>query len=135
MLFQSHNRAYQEFLILLEKLENDCSNLNLKISKTAINERFNPLQASFQEYILPLTDAELDTAIASRWQSVQTEIKREFRLLSTDILFLTSSRQASTRETRLQSVRKRITKLIGYCRVMLKDWEEQAGSSDENSIS
>ena len=121
MLSESHNRAYQEFLILLEKFENDCSDLNLKMPRTSISERFNNLQTSFQQYILPLTDADLDTAIALRWQSVQTEIKREFRLLSTDILFLTSSRQASTIDTRLQSVKARVSKLIGYCKLMLSD--------------
>ncbi len=121
MLSESHNRAYQEFLILLEKFENDCSDLNLKMPRTSISERFNNLQTSFQQYILPLTDADLDTAIALGWQSVQTEIKREFRLLSTDILFLTSSRQASTIDTRLQSVKARVSKLIGYCKLMLSD--------------
>ena len=121
MLSESHNRAYQEFSILLEKLENDCSNLDLKTQKTAINEQFKQLQISFQENMLPLTDADLSAAIAPRWQSIQTEIKREFRLLSTDILFWTSSRQASTRDTKLQSVKKRITKLIGYCQIMLND--------------
>ena len=121
MLSESHNRAYQEFLILLEKFKNDCSNLDLKTQKTAINEQFKQLQAFFQEYILPLTDAALNAAIAPRWQSIQTEIKREFRLLSTDILFWASSRQASTRDIKLQAVRERITKLIGYCQIMLSN--------------
>ena len=135
MLSESHNRAYQEFFILLKKFQNSCSNLDQKPQNTTIGKDFKQLQASFQQHILPLTDIELDKAIALRWQSVQTEIKREFRLLSTDILFLNTSRQTSTRDAKLQSVNQRIAKLINYCQIMLSDRQENSAGKDENIVS
>lgn len=135
MLSESHNRAYQEFFILLKKFQNSCSNLDQKPQNTSIDQNFQQLQTFFQQNILPLTDAELDKAIALKWQSVQTEIKREFRLLSTDILFLNTSRQASTKDAKLQSVDQRIAKLINYCQIMLSERQEKSADEDENIVS
>jgi hypothetical protein len=116
MLSQSHNRAYQQFSIVLEKFNNDCEDFNQTI---AIEEKFRDLQVSFQENILPLSDGELDRGVAPRWRAIQTEIMREFRLLSTDILFLTSSRKTEMITKRWRSVRERINKLSSYCQLML----------------
>ncbi|MGF1542497.1 MAG: heterocyst frequency control protein PatD [Pleurocapsa sp.] len=116
MLSESHNRAYQEFSILLKKFKNDCSDLN---QTSTIKGKFQHLQVYFQEDILPLTDEELDREIAPRWRAVQTEIMREFRLLSTDILFLTSSAKTEMIAKRGQSVRERIDQLNSYCQIML----------------
>jgi hypothetical protein len=41
------------------------------------------------------------------------------RLLATDILFLSSSKQATTTEQRLMTVRDCTEKIIGYCQVIL----------------
>ena len=81
--------------------------------------KFQDLAKWFKQNITDLSQQDLDLAIASRWLSLQTEIKREFKLLSTDILFLSSARQNATQIKRINIIRDRLTKLIGYCQIML----------------
>ena len=132
MLSLLHKKAYQEFITLLydwQKIfvshDSKASEANLTISNydvdqvVEIKQKFADLQQFFQQEIMILTEAELDSKVTGLWRSLHTEIQREFRLLSTDILFLASSRQASTRETRLKLINERITKLIAYCQKIL----------------
>ncbi|WP_019507595.1 heterocyst frequency control protein PatD [Pleurocapsa sp. PCC 7319] len=119
MLSPSHNRAYQDFLILLTNFKSFLGNPEEKKANSQIQQKFQELQHWFDKNVTDLDEQELEKAIASRWQSVQTEIKREFKLLTTDILFLKSARQQSTQTKRIQSISDRVTKLIGYCQVML----------------
>jgi hypothetical protein len=118
MLHASHSQAYQELLTLLHELQNSNALKETTGDINSCQKEFQKLQKFFQEEILSLTSEELDEAIASRWQSLQTEMQREFRLLSTDILFLESSRQPGTREARLKSVGDRLTKLISFCQAI-----------------
>ena len=118
MLPKSHLYAYQEFLTVL---------LTLRDQATAeppetdgLQETFERVQQIFQSQIMSLPDDSLNSEIASRWQSVQTEIYRALRLLKTDIMFLRSSRQAATAEQRLAAVGDRLEKIIGYCQVILQ---------------
>ena len=119
MLPVSHNRAYQDFSSLLielnRKLASPTQTFNLKL----VEQQFQSLAVWYEQNIVPLDSQSLDPAIASRWQSVQTEIRREFQLLSTDILFLASARQNSTQTKRLKSISDRLDKLIGYCQILL----------------
>ena len=132
MLSLLHKKAYQEFITLLYDWQKNlvshdskASEANLSISKhhveqvVEMKQKFPDLQQFFQQEIMILTEAELDSKVTGLWRSLHTEIQREFRLLSTDILFLASSRQASTRETRLKLINERITKLIAYCQKIL----------------
>ena len=122
MLPASHNRAYQDFLSLLIELNRllashtQTTDLN---PIEQIKQQFQSLALWYEQNLVRLDSRGLDSAIASRWQSVQTEIKREFKLLSTDILFLTSARQNSTQTKRLKSIGDRLDKLIGYCQILL----------------
>ena len=119
MSSKSHYRAYQEFLTLLSKFQNNCDSFNAASSGTRLQQEFNSsLQQWFQDNIIPLTETELEQAIAFRWQSIQTEIKREFRLLTTDMIFLASSRQITTKEARLKLIGDRLTRLITYCQTI-----------------
>ncbi len=133
MLSTTHKKAYQEFLNLLNHWQNSGVNPdgeaergNLAICNHPVDKvnemtkQFPDLQQWFQQEIMTLTDQELDTKVISLWRSLQTEIQREFRLLSTDMLFLASSRQASTRESRLKTIGDRITRLIAYCQKILE---------------
>lgn len=119
MSFKSHYRAYQEFLTLLKKFQNHCDSLLVGSDVNAIQPEFESLQQWFQAHLIPLDAEDLEPNIAPRWQSVQTEIKREFRLLTTDIIFLASSRQAATQTKRLQTVGDRLQRLRDYCQVIL----------------
>ena len=121
MLSTSHFRAYQDFLTLLTEFiqvaDQEKQNLNLSL----LQKEFGQLSQWFQTHIISLSDRQIDPVHASRWQSVHTEILREFKLLSTDMLFLASARQDSTQNKRIKSIVNRLTKLIGYCQIMLKN--------------
>lgn len=117
MLPASHNRAYQDLKNLLIELKRSLGIEVIELGQ--VNRQFQDLARWYEQNIVRLQDQTLDRTVASRWQSVQTEIKREFKLLTTDILFLASARQNSTQSKRLQSIGDRIDKLIGYCQIML----------------
>jgi hypothetical protein len=121
MLSESHNRAYQDFLTLLTKFVQKLSVQEQKINQFKIKQEFQGLSEWFKQNVAQLSNQDLVPAIASRWQAVQTEILREFKLLSTDILFLAASRQQTTQLKKLKSINDRSTKLISYCQIMLKN--------------
>ena len=121
MLSTSHNRAYQDFLTLLTNFVEKLPGQEQKSLRSEIEQNFPGLSSWFTENVVQLSSQDLPPAIASRWQGVQTEILREFKLLSTDILFLAASRQQTTQLKRLKSINERLTKLISYCQIMLKD--------------
>jgi hypothetical protein len=121
MLPTSHNRAYQDFLTLLTKFGQRLSEPRQEFDRSIIQQEFRGLSAWFEQNIAQLSNQDLALAIASRWQAVQTEILREFKLLSTDILFLATSRQQTTQLKKLKSISDRLTKLISYCQIMLQE--------------
>ena len=122
MLSMSHSQAYQKFLTLLEKLHDYMVQVNDDIDIKSIQKQFQTIKTFFQQEIASSTPQQLDEAIATRWQALQTELYREFRLLDTDILFLASSRQAKTKAQRLQSVGDRLERIKGYCSAIVKLW-------------
>ncbi|WP_088890855.1 heterocyst frequency control protein PatD [Leptolyngbya ohadii] len=76
-------------------------------------------QQVFQEQVLPLDLEDLEPTIASRLQAIQTEISKQFRLLSTDVVFLKAARQSATATQRQGQIRERLGLLSGYCGVVL----------------
>lgn len=118
---RSHNRAYQDLISLLTKFTSYLIVQEASQPLPQVKQKFQDLSEWFERNIASLSKEDIDLAIAPRWQAVQTEINREFKLLSTDILFLASARQNNTRTKRLQSITNRLTKLIGYCQILLED--------------
>lgn len=129
MLSASHNRAYQDFLTLLTTFRQNLSAQEQKNNQSFVSQKFQSVSAWFEQNLVPLKAQDIEPAIpqgrgrliAARWQAVQTEILREFKLLSTDLLFLAAARQQTTQLTRLQSIDGRLTKLISYCQIMTED--------------
>jgi hypothetical protein len=119
MLPASHSQAYQEFLVSLQKFQICLENLDTEVNTTVVNQQFLALQDLFEQRIKTLTDDDLDGELLSRWRSLSTEMYREFKLLTTDLLFLRTSRQAATKRQRLEKICDRVTKLIAYSRAML----------------
>lgn len=117
MLPTSHQFIYQKFLDVLLTLREEINSPNCRI--TTVREKLQQAQQIFQEEILPLDRDELDSTLAARFTPIQTEIHRALRLLGTDILFLSSSKQATTSQQRLIAVRDRLEKIIGYCQAIL----------------
>lgn len=120
MLPSSHNRAYQELLTLLTEFQSFLGMQNYQSLRTQVRSRFQELDMGFKQHIINLSAEDLELAIASRWQSVQTEIKREFKLLATDVLFLSTAKEETTQIRRIDGINVRLSKLISYCQMMLK---------------
>ena len=120
MLSSSHNRAYQDFLTLLTEFKNFVDDWEDSARQLKISSEFTSLEKWFQENIVKIDSSDIELGIVARWQSVQTEIKREFKLLATDILFFASARQNATKNKRRKGISDRLTKLIDYCQILLK---------------
>lgn len=118
MLPRIHYQGYQNLLEALIPLKDHLDQKNPETM--TLVEAWQRVEDIFRHEVMGLTGEELEPAIASRWQSTQTEIYRSLRLLQTDILFLQSSRQKSTSHQRLDNVTRRVAQIINYCKGMLK---------------
>lgn len=116
MLPQSYSQAYHNLLDKLLKLQNLLG--QPESAPTEVKGSFEQTQALFLERTLRLSGDGLDPGIRSRWQSVQTEMHRTFRLLATDFWFWASARQSTSREQRKRIIDARVEQLINYCRLL-----------------
>ena len=121
MLSTPHNRAYQDFTALLTGFDNFIGSVQNQNDLDAIKQEFARLQNWFAKNINNLSESGIEQAYIPRWQSIQREINREFKLLTTDILFLASARQEATKTKRLTSISDRLGKLTSYCQAILKE--------------
>lgn len=119
MLPSLHQKAYRELIQVLMQLQQNLADLGVPI--TSLELGFQRVQNVFRTQIIQLTSEGLEPNLAPKWQSVQTEIYRTFKLLETDMLFLRSSRYSATVQTRKANIGKRISRLIGYCRKLLNE--------------
>lgn len=111
MLPKTDFENYQEFLSLLRKMQ-----LNLKSTEPDnLKQIYQELQQKFTEKIIILTGNELEGSNYQKWQSLQTEIHRSFKLLETQIMFLLTSRQSTTNHKHLNTIDNYLNKLIFYC--------------------
>ena len=117
MLRSLHKISYQEFLTELLKTRDQITAKDLDTKPPL--ELGADLQKIFQEKIMNLNSDDLEPELVSRWQSLQTEIYRSFRLLTTDLMFLRSSVQSTTAQARLVKVTERLDQIIAYCQVIL----------------
>lgn len=117
MLRTLHKISYEEFLTELLKAREQMTSKDFDVK--LLLELGASLQKIFQEKIMILTSDDLEPELACRWQPLQTEIYRAFRLLTTDMMFLRSSVQSSTTKTRLVTVIQRLEQIIAYCQTML----------------
>lgn len=118
MLQSSDRQRYQEFTQALEQLHNSAEASELELA--AIREKFQALQQFFQSQIICLTADDLGEDYTSRWQSFQTEIYKQMRLLETDMMLLQASRSSATSIHRASNVSARINTLIQYCQALLQ---------------
>ncbi len=116
MLPKTDFENYQEFLSLLLKMQQ-----NLKSTEQDnLKQIYQELQQKFTEKIIILTGNELEGPNYQKWQSLQTEIHRSFKLLETQIMFLLTSRQSTTNHKHLNTINNYLTKLILYCENIIK---------------
>ena len=103
---------YLALVTLLEQLRSDAT--TTPITTSELRQRVASLQQFFGQQIVPLADENW------RVQSYQTEMSKQLRLLEIDVMFLQGARQASTAQTRLQTISDRLTTLIEYCNAILQ---------------
>ncbi|ACK65489.1 conserved hypothetical protein [Rippkaea orientalis PCC 8801] len=118
MLPKFSQESYLNFLVVLTKLQGQVGANDVNLAK--LSENLQELQGIFQEQILGSTLEGLDSSLTSVFQSTQTEIQRNLRLLATDLLFLQSARQQKTKEQRLGVMCDRIEQLISYSQIILE---------------
>ncbi|MDF5712180.1 MAG: heterocyst frequency control protein PatD [Nostoc sp. S4] len=107
-----YREKYQALVTLLEQLRSDATTTQIDIPE--LRRRVASLKQLFAKEIVPLADRD------SRVQSYQTEMSKQLRLLEIDVMFFQGARQASTIETRLQTISDRLTTLIQYCKAILQ---------------
>jgi uncharacterized protein involved in exopolysaccharide biosynthesis len=117
MLHPSHRQRYQEFQQTLEQLHETAGAEHLQIA--TLQENLQNVQQLFQDQIASLSAEDVAPDYAPRWQSLQTEIYKQMRLLQTDLMMLKASRSSATSGSRASGMRSRINTLIGYCKAML----------------
>ena len=122
MLLKFYHQSYQELLLKLVKLQNLV--LTEDIDMIAIKTTYEQVQTIFQQQILSVSLDELDRNAIPLLRSAQTEIYKNLRLLGTDLLFLTSSRQEKTTRERLEKVEGKVKELIGYSQGIIEQLKQ-----------
>ncbi|HIK33032.1 MAG TPA: heterocyst frequency control protein PatD [Oscillatoriales cyanobacterium M59_W2019_021] len=119
MLSNDRQQRYRELREQLEELRHQGEGDSLEIAtlKTGVDRA----QQFLQSQVLPVSISGLNSAEESRTQSYHTELHKQLRLLATDVLFLGSARQASTRQQRQAQIRDRLTTLLRYCDILLEE--------------
>lgn len=118
MLPLLHFQRYQEFQGALKQLQTMLDIADGE--KTELREGFQNVQQLFQHQIVTLSTDELDSDCIPRWQSLQTEIYKQMRLLQTDMMLLQAARNPATSQHRISGLRDRINTLIKYCQALLQ---------------
>ncbi len=108
---------YQQLLEHLLALKESIDRENQ--TPPAWKQRFQTAKQVYQSEIINLNSDGLEPAIASRWQSIQTELNRTFRLLQTDIIFLQAARQSATTEQRRANCQQHLDRLLAGCEAIL----------------
>jgi hypothetical protein len=110
-----------QYQLLLEKFQAWQSLLNSgAIRFNEVKNGFDQLKKHFYNQIVPLKADDVDLRDMARWQSLQTELYRTMRLVETDMLFLQSSRQTATRQSRLKQISDRLPTMMRFCQEILK---------------
>jgi hypothetical protein len=117
MIPESYSHSYQKFRQLLEQFKADCCEPNSRGS--LVQSRFQSIQQEFQA-ILDRGLGELDPAQVANIQAYYTEINKQLRLLSMDVIFLQASRQSTTSQQRQRQMGDRIERLLQYCEALLE---------------
>ncbi len=118
MVTPSSAQSYQEFQQALEQMRTVLTAQDLEIA--ILRNNFQEVQGLFQSKILILSTDDITPDSASRWQSLQTEIYKQMRLLETDLMLLQASRSSATFLSRQTGVQNRLNTLIQYCQELLQ---------------
>lgn len=117
MLPKSHQEKLKRWMDLLLDLRFQLD----KSPDLAIGKSWDcqSIEIMFKQEILSLSNDIIDSSLHPIWQSFQTESHRCLRLLSTNMLFLTSSKSEATRLERLAQIKNLLDLMISYCQNLL----------------
>ena len=118
MLPLLHFQHYQAFQQALEQLRKTLSISDWE--ESMLLEGYQNVQQLFQSQIAILSADDVAPEQVSRWQSLQTEIYKQMRLLETDMMLLQASRSSATSQRRVLSLCDRLNTLIQYGEVLLQ---------------
>jgi len=116
MLSKEQEQSYQDFLKILRKVLTLATN---PATPEGLIPACREAEAFFAQQIAPLSGDELDPSTEMAWQSIQTEMHKQIKLLVTETTFYQMSRQESTKEQRKNQIRNYIQTLIRYCETIL----------------
>jgi hypothetical protein len=123
MILESCAESYRAFRRSLEQFQSVYRQTDGRGS--LIQSKFQALQQQFQA-ILALNLDSLNSALVANLQAYYTEINKQLRLLSMDVIFLQASRQGGTMQQRQQQMDERIRLLLKYCQALLAEVEGKA---------
>ncbi len=112
-----HQEQYQALRQRLQALLDGAGNVDRGVAVSAVSE----VQQFFQSQVVCLPIEGLALADRSRTQSYNTELHKQLRLLTTDVMFLGSAKQGATQQQRLDRVCDRLATLLRYCDVLLEN--------------
>lgn len=118
MLSPSCCQSYQKFQQSLKQMHATVTAKDLEVA--ILQDNFQEVQQLFQSQIITLRTDDIDANYISRWQSLQTEIYKQMRLLETDLMLLQASRSSATLLARQTGVQNRLQTLIQYCQELLQ---------------
>lgn len=119
MLPSTHYKPYQEFKQALMEMQESVA-AAVELEKPGLRDKFQDLQQLFKNQIATLSADDVSDTFVSRWQSIQTEIYKQMRLLETDVMLLQASRTSATSLVRTSGLSDRLKTLIQYCEVLLQ---------------
>lgn len=110
MLPDTHSQVYQNLQQVLQSLKTDMEEPHIFKKGYRLEEVQQLLQQLMQldGMVLPVT-------LRQQVQRYHTEIHKQLRLLSTDLLFLRAAQQSVTQAQRMQQICDRIDTLSKYC--------------------
>ncbi|MGK7933034.1 MAG: heterocyst frequency control protein PatD [Microcystaceae cyanobacterium] len=118
MLPTSWQNHYQLLLENCQSLQNLLNSEKIEINQ--LKRCFGEFKDQFYSFIVPLKADNLNLNSIGQWQSRQTELYRMMRLVETEMLFLQSSRQGETRQSRLRQISDRLQTMTRFCLEILQ---------------
>lgn len=117
MIPSNYRKKYTEFKQTLKQLQE----ITVESDAGTLWNSFSGVQEFFGREILGLKAEDISPEMASRIQSLHTEMHKQLRLLGMDVMFLRSARSPETLRERKIQVSERLKTLIGYCAALLEE--------------
>lgn len=113
---------YQQFNSLLHRMREQLD----AHQTSALRESLVAGQKLFQGYLENEGVPVIPGIEEGKLQAITTEMNRDLRLLSTDIMFLQAARQGQTAQQRTAQMGDRLNRLIQFCKFVLDNVQQSS---------